>query len=77
VSGDLGPGVTRADHHEGATRLPLGRGKARGRACGSSGQLDLPHDMVAQRQRLADATESERMLGDTGDRKQLADAACR
>src|SRR5919108_392880 len=41
------------------------------------GELDLPGDVVAQVQRLGDAPEPARVLGDPRDGQQLVHTACR
>ena len=60
LRGDLGAGVTRADHHEGAPRRPLvGIG-------GHLGQLERAGDVVAQVDRFGDAAEPVRVRGSVG-----------
>ncbi len=78
MGGHLGAGIPGADHHEGAARGQLGRAEITGPAVRGGrrgGHLDLPHEMVAQRESLPDAAEPERMIGQARDREQLADAA--
>ena len=69
MRGDLGAGVARADHHEGAPRPALlGVG-------GHRGQLQLADDVVAQVTGLGYGAEPVRVVGDTRDRQQLVYAA--
>jgi hypothetical protein len=61
----LGPRVSRADHHEGTQRIPLGL------ILGRVGQLELLDQVVPQEHRLRDAPEAVCVLRDPWDRQQL------
>jgi hypothetical protein len=69
LGGQLGAGVAGADHDERAPGRPLER------VVGQLGELDLPGDVIAQVERLRDASEAVCDLGDPGYRQQLVDAA--